>query len=650
MKYISYISWIVLPLIVFASFIYLYSPAEIQQYGSNLTAFSSKQDFVSYITLSESYFGSSGYYYGIGSMPGARSLDSVPGVLSVTEGGEIDTQGAGDGESERYSETNVQVQGIDEPDIVKTDGENLYFSSQGFRNYWLMRSFDYMYYNPGETSFITAFPPENLTLEYQSDRSGDLLLYNDTLIIFTYDAIYGYDTSEIESPELSWTIKLNSSLTTARLYDGKIYLVTRSWINNNSPCPVPILMEGVEQITVPCTRIYHPIYPTDVDQTYNAVVIDPVSGEVENSISFLGSSGYSIVYMSTNAIYITYPIYQDQFSIYYNLVMEKFTDLLPSDIIQRIQRVAGYDISYQAKLVELQVTISDYMSELQSQDESTYYQFMDEYQNRTEQYFSEHKRDLQRTGVAKIGLDMIMEGSTDFPGTLLNQFSMDEHSGYLRVATTVTNQYSWSWDDWANDIYVLDSSLDTVGSIIDIGLGERIYSARFLGDKGYIVTFRETDPFFVLDLSDPTNPEVKGELEIPGYSSYLHPISDDKILGIGREDSYVKISLFDVSSPENPAELSKLQITEYWSDVMNTHHAFLLDSEHEIFFLPAGDDGYIFSYSNNELSQIKRVEDISAKRAIYIDDYLYVIGDYSIVVFDENTWDEVNSFAISTVI
>ena len=646
----KYLSWVVLLLLVLLPMIYFLYPKTTSVTGTNLTSFTSDQDFKSYIALSESYFGPSGYYYGSSSISSARSLDIVPSQVPMPLEGGLGEQTSGYTEPERYSETNVQVQGIDEPDIVKTDGQNIFFSSQGFRDYWLVRSFDYIYYDPGETSFISAFPPENITLEYQSDKSGDLLLYNNTLVIFTYDSIYGYDVSDTSSPEISWTIKLNSSLTTARLYNGKIYLVTRSWINNNSPCPVPLLMEGSEQITIPCTRIYHPIYPIDIDNTYNAVVVDPVSGEVENSISFVGSSGYSVVYMSTNAIYITYPIYQDQFSIYYDLVMEKFTDLLPSNTIQRIQRVAGYDISYQAKLVELQVTISEYMSDLQAQDENAYYELMEEYQKRTEQYFSEHKRDLQKTGVVKIGFDMVIEASTDFPGTLLNQFSMDEYEDHLRVATTVTNQYSWSWDDWANDIYVMDSNLNPVGSITDLGLGERIYSARFLGEKGYLVTFREIDPFFVLDLSNPSNPEVKGELEIPGYSSYLHPVGDDKVLGIGREESNVKLSLFDVSSPENPTELSKLQIAEYWSDVLNTHHAFLLDSEHEIFFLPAGDDGYVFSYSGDELSQVNKIEGINANRAIYIDDYLYVIGDYSVIVLDENTWNEISSLEISTVI
>ena len=115
----------------------------------------------------------------------------------------------------------------------------------------------------------------------------------------------------------------------------------------------------------------------------------------------------------------------------------------------------------------------------------------------------------------------------------------------------------------ANDVYVLDKNLKITGQVLDLGLTERIYSVRFIQDKGYVVTFRQIDPFYVLDLSDPENPALKGELKIPGYSSYLHPITKDKILGIGKEGSNVKISLFDVKDPENPSEAAKYTLQEF---------------------------------------------------------------------------------------
>ncbi len=186
--------------------------------------------------------------------------------------------------------------------------------------------------------------------------------------------------------------------------------------------------------------------------------------------------------------------------------------------------------------------------------------------------------------------------------------------------------------------------MQVTGKITDLGLTERIYSARFVEDKGYLVTFRRVDPFYVLDLSDPRNPKKVGELKIPGFSSYLHPIDKDKVLGVGQEGSNVKVSLFDVSNPADPKEISKYDMTEYWTDVSSNHHAFLLDQKHSVFFMPAGANGYVFSYNGNVLNLQRAVTGLQASRALYIDDYLYVLGDAKMVVLNENTWEEVKSF------
>ena len=127
----------------------------------------------------------------------------------------------------------------------------------------------------------------------------------------------------------------------------------------------------------------------------------------------------------------------------------------------------------------------------------------------------------------------------------------------------------------------------------------------------------------------------------------MHPITKDKILGIGKEGSQVKISLFDVSSPANPKEIDKYILDEYWSDILNTHHAFLLDEKHEIFFLPGSKGGYIFSYKNNSLSLVKTISETSVKRAIYINDYLYVIGYNNIVVSNELNWERVKELELT---
>ena len=135
---------------------------------------------------------------------------------------------------------------------------------------------------------------------------------------------------------------------------------------------------------------------------------------------------------------------------------------------------------------------------------------------------------------------------------------------------------------------------------------------------------------------------MKGELKIPGYSSYLHPISKDIILGIGKENQQVKLSLFNVASLENPKEIDKYLLDESWSEVLSTHHAFLLDKKHNIFFLPGSKGGYIFSYESNKLKLVKAISQISAKRALFINDYLYIIGDDKITIINEIDWEKVN--------
>ncbi|MFB6076360.1 MAG: beta-propeller domain-containing protein, partial [Candidatus Aenigmatarchaeota archaeon] len=249
---------------------------------------------------------------------------------------------------------------------------------------------------------------------------------------------------------------------------------------------------------------------------------------------------------------------------------------------------------------------------------------------------------FEKTGIAKIDLEsMDVVSNGNIPGSLLNQFSLDEYENNLRIATTVGRG-----DKSVNDVYVLDKNLNIMSSVKDLGETERIYSVRFMGDKGYVVTYRRIDPFYVLDLSEPSNPEMKGKLKIPGYSSYLHPLNENKILGIGEEDNKVKISLFDVSKPEDPQEIDKYSLDEYWSEVSNTHHAFLLDKKHKIFFLPGNKGGYIFSYTGDEIGLEKVVSTSQAKRAIYIDDYLYILSQEEVVVLDENNWKEVDDLEL----
>jgi len=601
--------------------------------------FASEEDFKSYLEESQL-----GYLAGIGvgaaRMPLVKEGVPVPTPLEMP----LEAKGA---IPERVSETTVQVLGIDEPDIVKTDGKEIYFSQSPYIYPIFWRGFEEREIWPpktGETKIIDAFPPEDLKIEEKIEERGDLLLAKDILVIFSEDKIFGYDVSNPQSPKKKWEVKLedNNFLVGARLYQNKIYLITKTQIDTYRPCPIkPLSIDGTP-LEIKCVDIYHPIVPVPVDITYTAMILKSDSGKIEKTVSFVGSSDQSVVYMSSKAIYVTYSYFESVIKFFTNFLKERGKDLVPSWLIEKLEKLESYEISDQAKYTEFTILLQRYYNSL-SNDERL--KIENEIQNRISDYFKEHKRELEKTGIIKIGLEKFEISATgNIPGRPLNQFSLDEYRENLRMATTVGEGF-WEFGgqrESANDVYVLDEDLKILGSVQDLGLTERIYSVRFIEDKGYLVTFRQTDPFFVLDLSDQKNPQLKGQLKIPGYSSYLHPITKDKILGIGKEGSQVKISLFDVSDPENPNEIAKYNLDEYWSDILNTHHAFLLDSKHQIFFLPGGRGGYIFSYKDNKLELKRAVSDISAKRAIYINDYLYIIGENKIVVLNELNWEKVN--------
>ncbi|PID23672.1 hypothetical protein CSV60_13745 [Sporosarcina sp. P7] len=187
-------------------------------------------------------------------------------------------------------------------------------------------------------------------------------------------------------------------------------------------------------------------------------------------------------------------------------------------------------------------------------------------------------------------------------GTILNQFSMDEHNGYFRTVTTEGNL----WDERnkaKNHLFILDENMKQVGSVENLAVNERIYSARFLGDKAYMVTFRETDPLFVMDVADPNNPKVLGELKIPGFSNYLHPLDEGHLIGFGYETiakknpqggapiiqtGGMKISVFDVTDFANPKETASEVIGGQgtYSSVQHDHHALFIHPTRHLFGFP----------------------------------------------------------------
>jgi len=608
---------------------------DVKTETSKITTFESAKDFIAYLEKAEE------------NQPG-RSFGPVGMGMAKDSalGAPVPETGGGGGGPQRISETNVQVKGIDEPDVVKTDGEEIYFSplKMGYRlpSVPLFESARGSYFE-GKTKVIKAFPPKEMKIKKEIEKSGNLLLSDDTLIIFSQDYIYGYDISDSLNPKEVWKMEITSknAVVNSRLYDGRLYLITRTQISKESPCPIRPLTVNGNQISVECNRIYHPQEPVFTDSTYNVFKVNPENGQVDQKISFVGTQTNSTVYMSKNSVYVTYKIFPDMIKILADFFSSEGKSLVSQNFLEQIKKLQQIDISNQAKMTEFNVILSDYRSSLTEDEEL---KFENEMENAMSDYLEEHGREMETTGLVRVSVpELEFKSSGVVPGSPLNQFSLDEYQNHLRIATTINeNYFLFGSAKSVNDLYILDNNLDITGEIKDLGITERIYSARFIEDKGYLVTFRRIDPFYVFDLSDPFNPEKKGELKIPGYSSYLHPIDKNTILGIGEEDNKVKLSLFDVSDPETPQEKDKYQLDEYWTEVNSNHHAFLMDSKHQIFFLPATKGGYVFSYQGNVLKLEKAISERQVKRALYLDDYLYIIGEEELVVLDENNWEEVN--------
>lgn len=624
----------------FQSF-YLFSVPNVQEMTSvsrnklDVKRFKSENDFKDYIAKA-----GTGNNYAIGLSAGESVADNSR-VKSLS------------GQIERSGSTNVQVAEIDEPDIVKTGNGNIYLSKENNYGIFTIRRDIDMIMSPRsiglETEIIKAFPVDEMEKSGVIKRSGNLLLNGSMLAVFANDGIYGYDVASSSDPKEKWKIEYkNSMLVGARKHDGKIYAITRQYVNSDKPCPIEPLISKEAPVAIACNEIYHPIAPTQAESVYTAFIINSSDGQIEKDLSFIGSEQGTVLYMSPLNIYLGYSVATNRFAMLAGF-LKTAGDVLPVSIIDKIKKLEGYELSSDIKSMELEAAIYKHINSLSDEDQKKFDVSLNEKFNT---YISEHKRELERTDIVKISLsDFKVEKTASVPGRLLNQFSLDEYEGNLRVVTTI-GQFGW-WgfgqiqNQSTNDLYILNKDLGVSGLIKDFGLEERVYSVRFIEDKGYVVTFKEIDPFFVMDLSNPQAPQIKGELKIPGFSSYLHPLSKDEIVGIGREEDKVKISLFNVANAEKPEEVSKYSLDEYWSEVFNNYHAFFMDKKHKIFFMPGDNGGHIFSYDGGKISLVKEIKDFRPVRATYINDYFYLVGEEDILVLDENSWEEVKRLKIN---
>ena len=208
-------------------------------------------------------------------------------------------------------------------------------------------------------------------------------------------------------------------------------------------------------------------------------------------------------------------------------------------------------------------------------------------------YPSQNGQDTEIYRISINGQALTFQAKGAVPGYVLNQYSMDEYNSNFRVATT-TSTGSWINQAQQNNIYVLDMNLTIVGKLENLAQGESIYAARFMNDKCYLVTFKQTDPFFVIDLSNPEAPTVAGQLKIPGYSSYLHPYDANHVIGLGMENETLKLSLFDVTDINNPTEIANYTVEGNYtsSTALNDPKAFLFDLQKQLLVIPVSITNY----------------------------------------------------------
>jgi inhibitor of cysteine peptidase len=527
-----------------------------------------------------------------------------------------------------YSATNIQVAGVDEADIVKTDGEYIYLVSGN------------------KTIIVKAYPPEQAQIVSQIELEGTIIgifINGDRLVLFEqempyylyYDdvpvveesypgyisptiSIRVYDASDRADPQLQREVSSNGQYVSSRMIGDYTYVVVNEPVYEEEGEPIlPEIRVGGNETEIPATDIYY-ANVSDYYYMYTTIIaINTQNDDQEPTYETILLGASSTLYVSLNNIYLTFPVWG--------------TDILGREV------------------------------------------------------WDSPRTSIHRLHIEGDAIEYVASG--EVPGMVLNQFSMDEYDGYFRVATTTYGETT------GNHVYILDMGLNIVGSVEELAPGETIYSARFMGERGYLVTFKQVDPLFVIDLSDPSHPRELGYLKVTGYSDYLHPYDENHLIGIGKETTEegefawyqgVKISLFDVSDVNNPQEIDKLEIGDRGSDspVLWDHKAFLFDKSRNLMVIPlleakvdvteypegvpawaygepVWQGAYVFRvFVDGGISlqgRITHIEDIAdpeqeyyyyspfaVERSLYIDDVLYTISQAKIKMNSLENLDYIN--------
>ncbi|MBI2101684.1 beta-propeller domain-containing protein [Candidatus Woesearchaeota archaeon] len=513
---------------------------------------------------------------------------------------------ASDSGASQYSTTNIQVEGVDEADFVKNDGRYIYTLTQN------------------RLVIVDAYPADNAKIVSETEIGGmprNMLVNKDRLVVLSDDNaqvpyfaefdfvprprytqkthVFVYDIEDRSSPKLVNDYSINGYYFESRMIGDFVYFIAKDNVYFDGPImPLPAIRESSRIIAKP--DIYYFDNPEQNYVFHTIASFNIFSDEDEvNAKTFM--MGYSnTLYVSQDNIYIAY---QKNLPWRYYEVHneERFYDvvvpLLPSDVRSEISKIKDdSSLNSQEKWDKISSVLEDMYNNMEDGGRQ---ELIEKIEKAIDEYEIKLEAERRKTVIHKIGIDngeIEYKAKGEVPGYLLNQFSMDEHDGNLRLATTT--------EIWArksvmyNNVFVLDEGMKTIGKLEAIAPDERIYSARFIGGRLYMVTFKRIDPLFVIDLSSPEEPEILGELKIPGFSDYLHPYDENHIIGIGKETEGnewggvsvkgVKLALFDVSDVENPKQLDKYEIGDRGTDseALKEHKAFLFDKGKNLLVIP----------------------------------------------------------------
>ncbi len=463
-----------------------------------------------------------------------------------------------------YSGTNIQELGVDEPDIIKTDGTKIVVTSGNvlyvidvtgdeprlagqvnLETGWASDLFI-----SGDRVLVMGFGDSYATPVMEADVAASSEIWYPTPIA----TLMEIDISNIDDPQIERTLYIDGSKVSARMVGNSVRIVVSSMPTGlkfqypdtsglkaerdateynrqvvmdstiDNWVPYYVLEDGSGRVIregalLDCASAHHP------EEFSGLEMLTVVTVDLDNSLNIDDAVGVmaagNIVYASTDAMYIASAAWQN-WQLFDEAAAEEAMNEYTTDIHK-------FDIS-----------------------------------------------DPARTTYVATGR---------VTGFMLSQWSMSEYDGHLRVATTSSPDWWWGAERESESFVTVleeqDGELAEIGKVGGLGKGERIYSVRFIDDIGYVVTFRQTDPLYTIDLSDPTKPEVVGELKILGYSAYLHPVGDGLLLGVGQDATEegrtlgTQISLFDVSDLANPERIYNYTLDDGYSSVEYDHRAFL---------------------------------------------------------------------------